>query len=182
MRTTRRSDRLGPVAVAACLAAILVACSEEAPQLPDEPLPAAFEQGVPEPTGEVVLTVATDEGSRDWDVATLADLPQHELTVLEPFVEEEHTYTGPFWADVLRASGVDLEAAEAVEVVALDDFVADLPVDAETLDGLLLAHLQDGEEIPVAEGGPLRLVFPPGNPTGANLNNWIWSVRTATVR
>lgn len=163
------------------LVLLLTACTASGPGLPDGPLPAAFDGGVPSPSGEVVLTVATADATHDWGLATLGLLEQHDLAVREPFVEEEHTYTGPLWADVLRASGVDLEAAEMVELRALDDFVADIPVTPSALDGLVLARLEDGDQIPVADGGPIRLVFPPGNPTGDNLNNWIWSIRHATV-
>ena len=187
MRTTRTRARRSPTLVslgilAALLGSVgLVGCSRAAAELPDHPLPAAFDDGVPEPSGEVTLTVTADDAEHEWDLATLGLLPQHDLTIIEPFVEEEHTYTGPLWADVLRASGVDLAAAGPVEVVALNDYVADLATDAEALDGLLLAHLEDGEQISVADGGPLRLVFPPDNPAGENLNNWVWSVRTASV-
>lgn len=147
----------------------------------DAPLPAAFDQGVPEPSDDVVLTVSTDDASHDWDLGTLAALEQHDLTILEPFIDEEHTYTGPLWRDVLRASGVDVDAGREVELVALDDYVSELPTDAGTLRGVLLAHLEDGEEIPVADGGPIRLVFPDDNPARENVNNWIWSIRTARV-
>lgn len=160
---------------------LLSACAGTSPTLPDDPLPAAFDTGVPAPDGEVVLTVTVRGESHDWDLATLGRLEQHDLSILEPFVEEEHTYTGPLWADVLRASGVDLETADTAEMVALDDFVADIPVTAAALDGLLLARLEDGDPIPVARGGPIRLVFPPDNAVGDNSNNWIWSVRSATV-
>ena len=181
MRTTWIQERLAPALLAVAAATALIGCSGASAELPDHPLPAAFEDGVPQPTGDVVLTVTTVDTEHDWDLATLEELPQHDLTIVEPFVEQEHTYTGPLWADVLRASGVDLADAGPVEMVALDDFTADIPTDAETLDGLLLAHREDGAEIAVEDGGPIRLVFPPENPTGENLNNWIWSVRSATV-
>lgn len=171
--------RLFPAAAAAALAAVLATCSGGA-ALPSDPLPAAFDQGVPPPSGEVVLTVETPDGSHDFDLATLELLEQHELTIVEPFVDAEHTYRGPLWADVLRAAGVPLDGRD-VELVALDDFVTDIPTDAGALDGLVLASTEDGEPIPIAAGGPLRLVFPPGNETGANLNNWIWSVRSAAA-
>lgn len=160
---------------------VLAACSGTPPALPDAPLPAAFDSGVPAPTEEVVLTVTVGGESHDWDLPTLGLLEQHDLTILEPFVDEEHTYTGPLWADVLRASGTDLAAADSAELVALDDYVADIPVGAETLDGLLLARLEDGDPIPIEAGGPIRLVFPPDNPAADNTNNWIWSLRHATV-
>lgn len=160
---------------------VVVGCSNPTPTLPTSPLPTVFDQGVPAPADEVVLTVAVSGEEHDWDLATLRLLEQHDLSIHEPFVEEDHTYTGPFWADVLRASGVDLEAAETAEMIALDDFVADIPVTPAALDGLVLAHLEDGEPIPIEAGGPIRLVFPPDNEVGDNANNWIWSVRRATV-
>ena len=159
----------------------VAACSGGDSGLDVAPLPAAFADGVPAPTGPVVLTVTTDDGVVDWDLATIGLLDQQDLTIIEPFVDEEHTYTGPLWADVLRASGVDLAAGRTVELVALDDYVAEIPTDATTLDGTLLAHLEDGESIPIARGGPIRLVFPPDNPAADNANNWIWSIRTARV-
>lgn len=166
---------------AVVLALALGACSSDAVPYPEEPLPTPLAQGVPEPTGEVVLSVTVDDATHDWDLATLELLEQQDLTIFEPFVESEHTYTGPLFADVLRASGADLEASTTAQLVALDDFTVDLPVDGTTLDGLVLALLEDDERIPVARGGPIRLVFPPENPAGENVNNWIWSIRTASV-
>lgn len=180
-RPSRRRTGASTAPIVAMCVLALGACSSDAPSLPDEPLPAAVAQGVPEPTGEVVLTVTVDGTSHDWDRAALELLEQQDLTVFEPFVEAEHTYTGPLFADVLRASGADLEASTTAQLVALDDFVADLTLDASTLDGLVLAHREDGGAIPVARGGPTRLVFPPDNPAGDNVNNWIWSIRTVSV-
>lgn len=145
------------------------------------PLPDVFGDGVPAPTQDVVLTVVTDDGDSDWDLPTLGLLAQQDLTIIEPFVDEEHTYTGPLWADVLRASGVDLDEGREVQLVALDDYVAEIPTDVDTLDGVVLASREDGEEIPVAAGGPIRLIWPPENPGAENNNNWIWSIRSAQV-
>jgi hypothetical protein len=163
------------------LALLLPGCTTTAAELPDDPLPAAFDDGVPAPDEDVVLTVEGATETHDWDLPTLALLPQHDLTIVEPFLEVEHTYTGPLWSDVLRASGVDLDRAETTELVALDDYVADLQVSPQALGGLVLARLEDGEEIPLEAGGPIRFVFPPDNPSGDNANNWIWSLRWARV-
>lgn len=171
------------VLLALVLTVALAACSptDTGPSggvAPAEALPPAFDDGVPAPSGEVVLTLEVDDDVVDWDLATLGQLPQHDLTVLEPFLKTEHTFSGPAWGDVLQASGVDLAAAPTMELVALDDYVSEVPTDAATLQGLLLATAQDGEAIPLAEGGPIRLVFDDGNQTGANRNLWIWSLRS----
>lgn len=169
---------LRTVVVAALAGLTLVACTaaggDEA-----STLPAAFDQGVPAPSGRIVLTVTSDAGSVDWDIETLALLDQQTLTIEEPFLKQEHTYTGPLWRDVLRASGVDVDAGELVELVALDDYAAEIPTDADTLDGVVLAHLDDGAPIEIADGGPIRLIWPDDNDGRENANNWIWSIRTA---
>ncbi len=182
------SDRpraFGPAAVvllALVAGLLLTACSTGPGDEARPALPAAFDDGVPAATGEVVLTVTDAEGTTvDWDLDTLAMLDQQDLTIIEPFLDEEHTYTGPLWADVLRASGIDLDAGHEIELVALDDYVAEIPTDATTLDRALLAHLQDGEPMAIDDGGPIRLVYPPDNPASENANNWIWSIRTARV-
>ena len=167
---------LRTVAMVSLTGLTLVACTsaggEEA-----STLPATFDEGVPAPTGRVVLTVSSDAGSVDWDVETLALLDQQTLTIVEPFLDEEHTYTGPLWRDVLRASGVDV--GDLVELVALDEYVAEIPTDADTLDGVVLAHLDDGAPIAIADGGPIRLIWPDDNDGRENANNWIWSIRSA---
>lgn len=164
---------------ATALAVALAACSSGTTE--DAPLPSAFDAGVPAPTGDVVLTLETDDATHDWDIATLELLEQFDLTIVDPFLDKEHTYTGPLWRDVLRASGVDVDAGRSVELVALDDYVAEIPTDAETLRGALLAHLDDGAPIPIEDGGPIRLVYPLDSAAADNDNNWIWSIRRGRV-
>jgi hypothetical protein len=161
--------------------ATVAACAADPGVTELAPLPDAFSDGVPAPTEQVVLTVVTDDGDADWDLPTLGQLAQQDLTIIEPFVDEEHTYTGPFWADVLRASGVDLEGGQEARLVALDDYVAEIPAVVGFLDGVLLATREDGEAIPIAAGGPIRLIWPPENPGAENNNNWIWSIRSARI-
>jgi hypothetical protein len=40
----------------------------------------------------------------------------------------------------------------------------------------------DGSPIPVAEGGPTRIVFRDGIPAGNNSEQWIWSLSTIEVQ
>jgi hypothetical protein len=47
---------------------------------------------------------------------------------------------------------------------------------------LLATRTGDGGAIPIAEGGPIRIVFADGVASGANANQWIWSVTTIDVR
>lgn len=173
--------RAATAAVALSTALTLVGCSETPDPTPVESLPAAFDDGVPAPAGEVVLTLETDDATVEWDLATLEELPLHELELFEPFVEEDLRFTGPLWIDVLRASGVELEEGRAVELVALDEYVSVVPADLDALEGVMLATREEGEAIPLERGGPIRLVYPPDNETGKNLNAWIWSIVSGEV-
>lgn len=171
-------------AVATVAAATLLgACTSAGPDAAgDAPLPAAFADGVPAPTGEVVLSITTDGDEAVWDLATLELLEQHELSMVEPFVDVETTFTGPLWVDVLRASGIDTGGDADIELRAIDDYVIVLPTDATAIGGTLLATGDAGEPIPVEFGGPVRLVFPDDVALGDNLNHWIWSLRWGEVR
>lgn len=109
---------------------------------------------VPQPRGKPVLRLRgaanrNDGGATAMDLATLERLPQVRLTVHEPFRKRTMTFQGVR----LRFSMAELAGSDAV-----------------------LATRADGRRIPVAEGGPLRVVFPAGTELGRNTDNWIWSV------
>ena len=161
---------------------VLAACgSTDTVAATSAPLPEVFEEGVPDPAGDVLLTVDPLDGEPvDWDRAALELLPQRELTLFEPFIDEERTFTGPLWWDVLRASGV--EPGRDVDLVALDDYTASLPADPEVLARTVLALTDQGAPIPIDAGGPVRLVYPDGDALADNPNNWIWSIRRAEAR
>ena len=49
--------------------------------------------------------------------------------------------------------------------------------------GILLATGDgSGAHIPIADGGPTRIVFLKGLPAGANADQWVWSLKTIDVR
>jgi hypothetical protein len=143
-----------------------------------------FDDGAPAPIGLVVLTIEGASGTADWDLLTLSELPQIERTQLEPFAAGERTFQGPLLVDVLRASGIDVTDGSMTEIdlVALDDFRATLPTDGGSLDGVMLATLDGDLAISLEDGGPIRIIFPDDNDLGENLDNWVWSLRTGTVR
>jgi hypothetical protein len=171
-----------PLVAIVCVSLLLASCS--APRGAEIALPAMFDDGAPAPTGLVVLTIEGASAAADWDLLTLGELPQIERTQLEPFVAGERTFQGPLFVDVLRASGIDVTDGSMTEIdlVALDDFRATLPTDGDSLDGVMLATLDGGVPISLEDGGPIRIIFPDDNDLGDNLDNWVWSLRTGTVR
>jgi len=113
------------------------------------------------------------------DLAGLDALPQQKLTTYEPFVKSDVTFSGVSFTDLLDAAGA---TGDAVLVHALDDYERTLDVDVFREPGVLLATREDGEEIPIPNGGPVRLVFPRDSEAGAHPDVWVWSVDRLTVK
>ncbi len=156
-----------------------------------EPTAAAVETQQAEPRAD--LTIAPAEGDPVVtftglvnggkplvvDLAALDALPQQTVTTYEPFVKAETTFTGVAFADLLDAAGAE---GEAVLVHALDDYERTIDTAVLREPGVLLATREAGEEIPIPNGGPVRLVFPEGSEAGADPDLWVWSVDQLTVK
>lgn len=145
-------------------------------------------EAVPAPTGKAVLTLtglvsAPNKGATIVLDQTAVDrLGQVQVTVYEPWIKKEATFRGAWLADVLKVAGIP-DTATSLHVTALDDYGVDLSVADVRAGGILLAtKAGDGSAIPVADGGPTRIVFLAGLAAGANADQWIWSLKTIEVR
>jgi hypothetical protein len=116
----------------------------------------------------------------DLDLSILDKLPQKTISLYEPFLKTRRSYTGVLMSDLLAASGMGASATK-VHLVALDDYAVDLDVSLLKAGNILLASREEGKEIPIAEGGPIRVVFADDVEQGKNTDLWIWSVRTIEV-
>ena len=164
----------GPVAAAA------VVVTTPAPRAPDERLPV--------PAGDPVLTITgrverTNVGQAlRLDADGMDALGRIRIELYEPWVKQRMSFQGVWLADVLAAAGVD-GGATGLHLTALDNYQVDLPIADVRAGGVLLATRNgDGGAIPIAEGGPIRIVFADGVEAGANANQWIWSLTTMDVR
>lgn len=147
--------------------------ADRAAARPAPPLPAA-------PRTAAVLRIEGTRGGNaaggratEFDLAALRALPQLTLRVEEPFVRREMTLTGPRMRDVLDAARAP---GGRLLVHALDDYEVVFAAADLRGDEAILALRAEGAAIPVAQGGPIRIVFGDEEPLGENLDNWIWSV------
>jgi hypothetical protein len=192
--------RLG-LAVAATLAMVAVACSSagsstnsgvvsddgpavrtiSAPSLsPGDVVPAPAGQPVLRVFGKIANTNGGD--GLTLDISTIEKLGTSSFEVYEPYEKKRIRFHG-----VPLAALLDLAAPHAtarqVHMVALDDYITDLSLDAAKADGLMLATgSADGSLLPVDHGGPTRLVFLDGAPGAEDGGDWIWSIATIEVR
>lgn len=191
---------MGPVTVRAVLAAGLAATAllsgcaggdEPAAPAPSAPVvlrAASLLPGQPLPatTGTPLLTVTGVEtgdgtGSVAFDRGRLDRLSQVQLTTYEPWVKQTLTFRGVWLADLLAVAGAG--RAASVRITALDDYAVTLSRADLAAGGILLATGDGtGAALPVDDGGPTRIVFRAGIASGANADQWIWSLRTLDAR
>jgi hypothetical protein len=154
------------------------------------PMPAAIPERVavrplPAPSGERVLRIKgvktgnVSATETDVDFTTLDRAASDEITILEPFVKRMMTFTGIPMAELLQRAGVDASARK-LSLHALDDYHVDLPI-AGLKDAGFLATRVDGKKIPIAKGGPIRLLFSGRGKLARDTDNWIWSFDSARV-
>jgi hypothetical protein len=96
------------------------------------------------------------------------------LTVDEPFVNQRIEFTGIPMAELFAPAGI--QGATVVETVALNDYVYSAPANVFTDSNAIVAVGQAGGDIPIEQGGPIRIVFPDGSPGASNLDAWNWSL------
>jgi hypothetical protein len=178
---------------AVALAAVLAACSSSTPTggraavVTTAATPTTRPAPVPKPTGKPVLkmlglvTNRNAGASVTFDQKTLDAMASTSATIYEPFVKRDIRFTGIPMSGLLARAGIS-QSASKVQIHALDDYQVEFKVSDLMTPGVLLATKADGAAIPIAKGGPIRLVFPPESAAGKNKDVWIWSIDTITVR
>ncbi len=132
----------------------------------------------PPAAGEVVLTI-DGASTVDFTYAELQQLATVEISIREPFVKLEQSFTGVPLGDLLAIAGVEDDAR--IETIALNDYRYTDTVGQWTSNDALLAVFRDGEQIPMDQGGPIRIVFDESSPAFQLLDAWNWSLRSIVV-
>jgi hypothetical protein len=154
--------------------------------------PAKLKAGdaIPEPRGDVILTVAGAIGTTNhnntllMDLATIESVGLVEYGVVDPFENRKKLFRGVLMRDLLNTWRVDA-AATTLDMVALNDYHVDVPIAMMREKPLLFALQADGEYMRPDYRGPAMLVFPYGfyefkRPlTDAY---WVWQIKAITVK
>lgn len=187
MRALPNRNRAWAVGVALVLAAlVLVACGPNATVEPEvEPV---LTPGTPLPTpvGATHLTVSGRiAGSQPvrLDCGVLEAMGTVRMTVRDPWLRRDVTYSGVLLSDLVSYLQVD-EDATLLHVVSLDDYAADIALSEIAEYSILLATRTEDEAMAIADGGPTRIVFPyddyPDLAVARNLS--VWNIARIEVR
>lgn len=118
---------------------------------------------LPQPVGEVILTVSGDLPQRNsgegavFDRAMLAALGEAEFTTGTPWSEQPQRFRGPSLHSLVTALGLTTGTFTAR---ALNDYSIPVPVSEGVPGGPILAMEIDGQILSLRERGPLWLIYP----------------------
>jgi hypothetical protein len=101
------------------------------------------------------------------------------VTIYEPFRKTNETFKAVALKDVLSAAGIS--DSQFIDTLALNNYKYDDLAGKFTASDALIATEVDGKQIPIDQGGPIRIIFKDGTPESTNLDAWNWSLMQISV-
>lgn len=123
----------------------------------------SFSYALDKPEGKVILTVSgainvsnSDQGA-EFDLAMLEALPQYSITTHTPWSNGSYTYQGFSAVDLVMSLGSE---SKQLQVMALNDYIAEIPLSDFIENKAIFAIFQDGQPIEVRKLGPIIVIYP----------------------
>lgn len=181
-----------------CLLALLlllVACggNAAAPNIYETVSEGSLQVGdtLPVPRGEVILTIRgeieqTNVGdTAKFDLEMLESMTQVQYGVNDPFVKKHRLFTGVLLSNLFETVGVK-EGAKRVELIALNEYSAEMELRDAAKWPVLFALQADGEYFALEDGGPAIIVFPFDDYSELDHMTydslWVWSMTEMEIR
>ena len=116
--------------------------------------------------------------TRTLDFNAVQDLPQTEVVTGTPWTNGKHRFAGPALGSL--ASLVEPPPAVA-EIMALNDYSAEIPAEDWLENGAILAVTLDGEAMEISDKGPYWIIYPidssPEFDTQEFRSRMVWQVK-----
>jgi hypothetical protein len=106
-------------------------------------------------SGDIDLT--TDGTEALFDRQMLESLGLVTMAALSPLDDQPVQFQGVLLRRLLAAVGAH---GNAVEAIALNDYVAEIPISEAERHDVVIALMRQGHDIPVREMGPLMILYP----------------------
>jgi len=119
---------------------------------------------------ETVITVTVGGVDHNYSLEQLAELVATTVTVYEPFIQSDSTFTGVELSVLFDESAITGE--DSVKTVALNEYSYSNTAAAFADSGAILAYKQNGMPIAMDRGGPIRIVIPNDKPLSKVLDAW----------
>jgi hypothetical protein len=123
----------------------------------------------------VLVALAPDGTQTSLTMEQLDALGTEEIQINEPFVKSCQTFTVVPLQAVLQAADIPTDSG-TLSTIALNNYVYDGSIPELVAGQAMIAVQRAGQDIPVDQGGPIRIVFPDDSPMASNLDAWNWSL------
>ncbi|MCR9126788.1 MAG: oxidoreductase [Rhodobacteraceae bacterium] len=123
----------------------------------------AFADPLPQPGGDVILTVSGDidvtnaGNTAVFDLGMLRALGVTEIVTETIWTEGEQRFEGVALVDLMARLGVEDGTLRAT---AINDYAVDVPVSDAVEGGPIIAYIRNGAPMSVRDKGPLWIVYP----------------------
>jgi hypothetical protein len=120
-------------------------------------------EALPHPTGKPILTmtgkigVTNENGKAVFDRQMIEQLGEASFSTATPWYDGPHKFQGVPLAKLLDTVGA---AGDRLVVIALNDYVTEIPFEDARKFGVILALKRDGQYMPVSDKGPLFIIYP----------------------
>jgi hypothetical protein len=141
------------------------------------------------PRGPVILTISgaisqTNTASGlAFDQAMLDSLPQTEVATETPWTQGMITFSGVSLGALLDLAGAK---GTTISATALNDYSVDIPVADAANPRVILATRKNGALMPVRDKGPLWVIYPLSDHTGAAAeethSKMIWQLKQLVIK
>ena len=132
---------------------------------------------------EVLMTITTADGPREYDLEALQALPQTSFATTTLWTEGEQEFTGVLLSDLLADAGI---TEGRILATAINDYAVVIPRADWTEPGPIVAYRHNGRPMSVRERGPVRIVYPfdsdPSFRSETALSRSIWQLERIHVR
>ncbi|CUB03617.1 hypothetical protein [Marinomonas fungiae] len=114
------------------------------------------------PEGPVVLTVSGHLEQLDlttparFDLATLKQLPVHQISTQTPWEEGTHLYVGFDPNDLLAQLNVP---GDVIRLTAFNHYITEVPLTDFSSHRAIIAYAMDNQDISIRNKGPLMVVY-----------------------
>lgn len=133
-------------------------------------------------TGRISPALAAEGGAR-FDREALEALPQHVIRTSTPWTDGVSAFEGPLLCELLEHVGAE---GTVLRARALNDYVADIPVEDCERYPVIIALERDGEALSRRDMGPLWIVYPRDDHPELQLETinarWVWQLVELEVR
>lgn len=149
----------------------------------------AAAESLPQPTGQVILTISgnitktNNGGNAEFDLDMLHALGTRVMSVTTSWTDGTQEFSGVMMRDLMAAVGAK---GKTVEAIALNDYTYAIDIEDFFLYPVIVATELNGKVLKIRDKGPLWIVYPLDKFTKEQKNSierrMVWQLKQLIVR